>query len=68
MEKKTTFVLRQVGSSNFVKSLPHDFEPENFVAGWEHLSSRALTWKTEGEALAAKQADPDGTALMVEPI
>jgi len=68
MKEQTTFVLRQVGSSNFVKSLPHDYEAKNFVAGWEDLPARALSWPTHEAALEAKLADPDGDSLMVEEV
>ena len=66
--KATKYVLRQVGSSNFAKTLPHDFMDENFGQGWENLSTRALCFDSEEAAQAAADADPDGDSLMVEEI
>lgn len=69
MKEQTHFVLRKVGTSSFVSRLPHNFDMDsNFVEGWDNLPGRALSWPTLEKALAAKQADPDGYALMVEEI
>ena len=69
MKEQTTFVLRKIGSSSFVRHLPHDFDMErNFVDGWENLPERALSWESHKKALEAKLADPDGDSLMVEEV
>jgi hypothetical protein len=68
MKKANKFVLRNVGTARFVKTLPHDFLDENFVQGWENLSTRALCFDSEAAAQAAADADPDGDSLMVEEI
>jgi hypothetical protein len=68
MVNQKTFVLRQVGTSSFVRKLPHNFTKDNFVNGWDDLPSRALSWDTHEQALTAKQRDHDGDALTVEEI
>ena len=65
--KKPYFVLRHVGSSDFVSRIPYDFDDRNSVNGWEDLAERgALAYATEAEASTAKDSDPDGYSLMVE--
>jgi hypothetical protein len=69
MKEQTTFVLRNTGTSRFVKTSPHEFLDENFVEGWDNLAARgALTFGTHEAALIAKDADPDGCSLAVEEI
>ena len=68
MKKATKYVLRNQGTSRFAKTLPHDFDDENFVQGWENLSTRALCYDSEELAQAAADADPDGDSLTVEEI
>lgn len=68
MKEQTRFVLRKVGTSNFARVLPHNYDEENFVQGWDNLSERALSWATHEEALTAKLADPDGQSLVVEEV
>jgi hypothetical protein len=59
------YALRQVGTSDFVKTLPHNFEERNFVSGWDNLD-KAKQFSSFEAAFAAKEHDPDGESLMIE--
>jgi hypothetical protein len=61
------FALRLQGTSDFVRTLPHDFEDANFVSGWSNIDG-PLLFASEAEALAAIASDPDGESLDVEEI
>jgi hypothetical protein len=61
------FVLRKSGGGEmYVKNLPHDHDPENFVMGQENPS--VLKFETRRQVLTAKLADPDGKSLIIEKI
>ena len=68
MKETNKYVLRKGGTNSFAKSLPHDFDDENFVDGWENLSTRALCFDSAELAQVAADSDPDGESLTVEEI